>query len=111
HLDERYPDLDDKQRLDTLTKLNNWKFSVVPYSELEDVNLEDENFRFTREIVRATGERTFLRVYNDIYVHPFESEISAALKRLTLSDLPTVGFVRGNGERASASQQDRGYNM
>lgn len=112
HLDERYPDLNDKQRLDTLRKLQNWKFPIVAYDELEKgVRLDSENFRFTREIVRGSGERTFLRVFDDIYVHPFEAEISAAFKRLTLGALPTVGFVRGNGERESESKQDRGYNM
>lgn len=111
-LDRRFPGLNDRQRFDTLSKLYNWSFPVVPYKELgTDADLSKEDFRFVRELVRESGERTFLRVFNDMYVHPFESEITAAFKRLVLDKLPVVGFLTGHGERESNSDKDRGYNM
>ena len=35
HLDQRYPNLDDKQRIDTLRKLNNWKFKITPPEKVD----------------------------------------------------------------------------
>lgn len=111
HLDKTYPTLNEQQRFDTLRKLNNWTFEVVPYKELtHEADLASEGFRFVRLLERASGEKTYLRIYNDMYVHPSEAEISAAFKRLTIA-LPVVGFVTGHGERGSNAEQDRGYNM
>lgn len=110
-LDKQYPGLNAAQRFDTLNKIHNWKFDVAPYQNIsKEVNLEPESFRFVRVLERESGEKTFLRVFKDMYVHPFESEITAAFKRLTMK-LPIVGFVSGHGERRSNGPQDRGYNM
>ena len=49
-------------------------------TQLED--LSGENYRFVRVLERENGRKTFLRIYDDMYVHPFETEISAAFKRL-----------------------------
>lgn len=112
YLNRKYPRLNDDQRIDTLIKLNNWKFPIPPYSAIKnEVDLKDEGFRFVRVLERPGGKRTFLRVFNDIYTQPFESEISAAFKRIVMDKLPTVGFVTGHGERSSSSLQDRGYRM
>lgn len=55
------------------------------------------------------GRNGILRIYDDMYVFPFETEITAAFKRL-LMDLPQVGFVEGHGERDCIKQGDRDYN-
>jgi len=72
-------------------------------------NLKPENNRFVRTIVRENGEKTFLRVFDDMQVHPSEREISAAFKRLVM-ELPQVGFVKGHGERDCIRSGDRDYN-
>lgn len=111
-LDKQYPDLNDKQRLDTINKLYNWKFPIQPYDSIsENVDLNPEDFRFVRQLEYENGRKTFLRIYNDPYVHPFESEITAAFKRLVVNKFPVVGFLTGHGERMSSSETDRGYNM
>ena len=51
------------------------------------MNLSDEYNRFIRVLERGSGEKTFLRVYEDNQKHPHEREISAAMKRLVM-DLP-----------------------
>lgn len=110
-LDRMYPKLNDAQRLDTLKKFNEWKFEISPYSAIrKTVNLEPENFRFVRVLERDNGQKTFLRVYDDMRRQPSESEITAAIKRLVMK-LPVVGFVTGHGERESNGREDRGYNM
>ncbi len=112
HLDQRYPNLSDAERVDTLAKLNNWKFKITPPEEVaKKVNLESEKYRFVRLLERDTGERTFLRIFNDPYKFPFETEITAAMKRLVMDDLPIVGFVTGHGERGCYDASDRGYKM
>ncbi|MBL1409179.1 Gldg family protein [Sphingobacterium faecale] len=111
YLETRFPELNDDERLDSLRLLNNWDFPIKRYDEIADeVDLSGENFRFVHLLERENGERTFLRIFNDMQVHPSEAEITAAFKRLVM-DLPKVGFVRGHGERESASNQDVGYNM
>lgn len=111
HYDKIYPNLNAKQRMDTLNKINNYKFDILPYSEIaKEVDLVPEKFRFVRVLERENGTKTFLRVYDDPYRMPFESEISAAFKRLTMN-LPVIGFLTGHGERASNNAFDRGYKM
>lgn len=109
-LDRQFPTLNPEERLDTLRKFNKWKFDILPYSAIEDqVDLSGEDYRFVRVLERENGRKTFLRVYNDMVRVPTESEISAAIKRLVVDQLPIVGFVTGHGERDSRSSQDRGY--
>lgn len=109
-LDRQFPNLNTEQRLDTLKKFNKWNFDILPYSAIQDqVDLSTEDYRFVRVLERENGQKTFLRVYNDRIRVPSESEISAAIKRLVMDELPVVGFVTGHGERDSKSTQDRGY--
>jgi ABC-2 type transport system permease protein len=110
-LDKQYPRLTDKQRIDTLIKLNNYKFDIVPYSAIAaKVDLAPEKFRFVRLLETDKGKKTFLRIYDDNARLPSEREITAAFKRLTAT-LPTVGFVTGQGERESTNTFDSGYDM
>ncbi len=111
HLDERYPDLNDKQRIDTLIKLSNWKFPISSVEELNTkVDLASEKYRFFRVLERGDGQHAVVRIFEDMFVQPSEAEITAAIKRMVM-ELPTVGFVTGHSERSSTSLQDRGYQM
>lgn len=111
HLDKQYPTLNDQQRMDTLRKIQNFKFPILPYSDIaKEVNLEPELFRFVRLLERENGQKTFLRIFDDPYRMPSEAEISAAFKRLVMK-LPVVGFLTGHGERESNNGYDRGYKM
>ncbi|HEY8387830.1 MAG TPA: Gldg family protein, partial [Parasegetibacter sp.] len=111
HLDRQYPKLNDEQRMDTLRKINNFKFDIVPYKEIEpEVDLSPEKFRFVRLIESEGGQRSFLRIFDDPQRLPSEAEITAAFKRLTM-ELPVIGFLTGHGERSSTNSFDRGYKM
>ncbi|WEK37009.1 MAG: Gldg family protein [Candidatus Pseudobacter hemicellulosilyticus] len=111
HLDKQYPNLSDQQRMDTLKKINNWTFDILPYSEIaKEADLDPEKYRFVRVLERENGAKTFLRVFDDMQRMPSEAEISAAFKRLT-RQLPVVGFLGGHGERESTNGFDRGYKM
>jgi ABC-2 type transport system permease protein len=110
-LDKRYPKLNDRQRMLEYAKSMNLDSNM--YRSPEEIakleNLKPENFRFVRTLVRESGEKSFLRVFDDAQVFPSEAEISVAMKKL-VSDLPNVGFVTGHGERDCIKIGDRDYN-
>lgn len=109
--DKQFPNMNGKQRMDTITKMMNLKFEIKPYEEIkQQVDLSGERFRYVKLLQKGDGKQTFLRMFDDSQVLPSEREITAAFKRLVM-ELPTVGFITGHGERESTSFQDRGYNL
>ncbi len=83
---------------------------MLPPEEIaKEVNLIPENNRLVR-FVEYDGKRTPLRMFDDIFVYPKESEISAALKRL-ISGPAKVGILQGNNERSTQSMEDAGYQI
>lgn len=99
-LQQRYPGLSDEQIVEKLCETMNLnpKMFMKPEEFHKMIDLSDEYNRFIRVLERGSGEKTFLRVYEDNQKHPHEREISAAMKRLVM-DLPKVGFVQGHGMR------------
>ena len=73
------------------------------------IDLSSEGNRFVKLLERENGQKTFLRVYDDMQIFPFETETSAAFKRLVM-ELPMVGFLKGHGERDCIKEGDRDYN-
>jgi len=74
--------------------------------ELED--LTPEEFRFVRIIENEKGQKTALRIFNDMARHPSEAEISAAFRRLT-TDPTQYAFITGHGERDIFNSSDNDY--
>lgn len=112
YLDERFPDLDDKQRMEKLSELNDYKKGMfIPYEEIEKtgVDLSGEKFRFVR-LFENEGRKQFLRLYEDNMRHPSEAEISTALKTF-VAEAPSVGFVTGHDERSIDNMGNRGYGI
>lgn len=109
-LDMRYPDLNFRQRFDTLCKLYDLptKMFKTPEQMKKILDLESEGNRFVRLLEYGNGKKRFLRIYNDQQVDPSESEITTALKTL-IEESPKVGFVVGHNERAIAGIGDRGF--
>ncbi len=109
-LDRNYPNLSDRERMIKMTQ--SWRLDsnmfIRPEEVKKIVDLSPEGNRFVRLLERGNGQKTFLRVYDDPYVHPFESEISAAFKRLVM-ELPQVAFLKGHGERDCIREGDRDY--
>ena len=110
-LDKAYPNLSDRERM--LKRAEIWNLDSNMFMRPEEVrkmvDLRPEGNRFVRLLERDNGEKTFLRVFDDIKRFPFETEISAAFKRLVM-ELPLVGFVKGHGERDCIREGDRDYN-
>ena len=108
--DTHYPDKTWEERAQQLTRA--WKLRFKDFltpnqiSELE--NLVPEEFRFVRFIEDEKGQKTALRIFDDMSKHPSETEISAALRRLTTK--PTkYSFITGHGEREIFNSSDKDY--
>ncbi len=86
----------------------NFNKVLTPEEISNKINLKPEQNSFVRLIERKSGEKTFLRIFDDMTKHPGEREITAAFKRL-VTELPKVAFVQGNGERDIAKNGDRDY--
>ena len=86
------------------------KFSryLSPDQIKQIIDLTPEDNRFVRQVTRESGEKTFLRQFDDMMRDPSEGEISAAFKRMVM-ELPTVGFLTGHGERDMNLYRDRDY--
>ncbi len=112
NLDKRYPNLNDKERMLEYAKTFKLDSSIfkTPAEIRKIENLLPEGNRFVRTLVRDNGEKTFLRVFDDMQVTPSEAEITAAFKRLVM-ELPQIGFVKGQGERECIKAGDRDYSI
>lgn len=110
-LEQQYPQLNEQQMFDTLKRISEWDYKIVPYSDIaRKVDLSAEGYRSVRVVETPDGKKTFLRFFDDATKVAMESEISAAFKHL-VDHLPTVGFLTGQGERSTDDASDRGYNM
>ncbi|WP_162558731.1 Gldg family protein [Robertkochia solimangrovi] len=76
----------------------------------DEIDLASEQNRFVSKITTEAGNSTPLRVYDDMFRFPNESQITAAFKKLT-TELPRVGFVTGHQERDVNDFGSRGYLM
>lgn len=110
--DERFPNLTVEEKFKKMIEINGYDpnlfMSPEEFAKL-GVDLSGENYRFVREI-EYKGKRTFLRVFDDNMIFPTEAETSAALKRLVM-ELPKVGFLSGNGARATDGLGERSYSI
>ena len=110
-VNQNYPASSDAARVGRISKIHELDSNMfMPPEEIRKIiDLEPEEFRMTRVLERENGDKTFLRMFNDMTVYPGETEISAALKRLIMDRLPVVGFLAGHGERDFNNISDRGY--
>jgi ABC-2 type transport system permease protein len=101
--------LSEKDLLDSTMQVNRLDFDVIPYADVDPkVDLASEGFQQVSLIEGSNNKTAWLRTFNDGFVVPMESEISAALKRLN-QKLPVVGVISGNNERSINSNYDNGY--
>ena len=85
--------------------------SYLPEDEVFKMDdISDESGRFVRVIRRGNGQTAILRIYNDTFIHPFEVEITTAMKTL-VDKSPVVAFVTGHGERNCYDYGEKGYGM
>lgn len=109
-LNELYPNLDLKQKAWRVALLNeqNIERFLTPEEIDKRIDLSGEEYRFVRQIERESGEKAFLRIFEDGTRDPREAELSAAMKRLTM-EAPKVYFLTGHGERDIEKAGDKDY--
>lgn len=97
------------QRYCVLTRMDRDEvMSVEEVKKKYEVDLKSEQYRFCRQIRSEDGKTSMLRIFDDIYVHPDESQKSAAFRGL-VKKLPVVAFASGNGEREIEDKGERGF--
>jgi ABC-2 type transport system permease protein len=109
---ERYPNMTDEEIAKKICDIYDWDFDdfLRPEEIRKIIDLSGEKNHFVRQIVRGNGQKTWLRIFDDMYVHPSESEISAALKKMIVK-APKVGFLTGHGERDIKLTGDKNYGV
>ena len=108
----KYPGMTVEEIVADVAKKKNLnpKRLVTAESLKEEIDLKEENYRFVRVIERASGEKARLRLFDDMFHHPKESEISAAMKKM-LVDPVKVGALVGHGERSIKKGGDRDFSI
>lgn len=109
-MDKRFPNKNTEQRAKEYMRIFGLDSNLfqTPEQIRKKIDLSGEENLFVRVLERESGEKTFLRTYNDMMHHPGETEITAAFKRLVMK-LPKVGFLTGHGERNIRQDGDRNY--
>ena len=111
-LEEQYPDMSDEERAKQISENYGVPFSIflAPEKMREIEDLSAEGNKTIRVIERENGQKAYLRFYfqGGWKDSPGEAEISAAFKRL-VSEVPTIGFLAGHGERNIYREGDREY--
>ena len=97
----------DKQ-LNTMVELLRVKEYYSPQEVRQHLDIDTEGKGFVWQLVNEeNGRETCLRIYHDLWKFPFESEISAALKRLVATPVQ-VGVVEGFGGRSIHDKTSKG---
>ncbi|MCL2561275.1 MAG: Gldg family protein [Rikenellaceae bacterium] len=112
-LDQRYPDLNPRQRMVRMMQM--LKIDTMLIKRPEEVgpildDLRKEGNHFVSQIVRENGQKGWLRIFNDNARFPGEREISAVFKRMVM-ELPVVGFFQGHNSRSYTGVGDRAYGL
>ncbi|MDR2414002.1 MAG: Gldg family protein [Odoribacteraceae bacterium] len=109
-VERRYPGLTDLQAVGKISKAWDVDSSLfMPPAEIEKIiDLSVEDYRVVRLLERESGQKSFLRMFDDMTRYPSEAEISAAFKRL-VAPPPVVAFLEGHGERDILDAGSRGY--
>ncbi len=109
-LKRRYPGLNNEQCLEKICEVEDWstKKILTPTQIRKIEDLSGEYNKFVRVIERGNGQKTFLRLYDDNFRYPSETEITAALKRMIVKP-PMVAFLTGHGERSINGVGERDY--
>ncbi|ANI88194.1 ABC transporter [Arachidicoccus ginsenosidimutans] len=94
------------ERMAKIFKINLKRF-LTPDQIHKIINLRPEGNPYIMQL-KYKGKTTFLRLYNDAETFPSETEVSAAIKRLTVK-LPVVAFLQGDYERSPDKIGDRDY--
>lgn len=84
------------------------KDMLTPWQIRKQIDLRVEGNRYVMKL-QWKNRTTFLRVFDDIYTWPSETEVAAALLRLQQATLPKLAFVSSEMERDINKSGERDY--
>lgn len=102
--------LDDRTRMEKIAEIDDLDPAMFISADAlkDEVDLAGENYRFVRRFEYANGKKAFLRLFDDMRIHPSEIEIASALKTL-IDKSPVIAFSTGHGEKSPDNMGDKGY--
>lgn len=111
-LRSRYPGRTDAELADIVCQVSGLRFKDLLNKEQIDqiIDLAPEGYHFIRIVEYGEGQKTILRMFDDMERHPGEAEISAAFKCFVETS-PRVAIISGHGDRTMANRGSRGYNL
>lgn len=103
------PGLNDKQLAEKMIESQDIKIDKLysPEEIKKIIDLKPEQNRVVRT-VEYNGNKTYLRMFDDMFKAPMEKEISASFKRLVIP-APKIVFATGNMERSVEKIGDKNY--
>ena len=103
------PNLTFDETAKEIARLCRVNFSIFKTKEEIDqiVDLAPEHYRFVR-FFELNGQRSALRIFDDIPPLPNDQEYMATFKRL-MGGMPQIGVVKGHGERSIHDGSHGGY--
>lgn len=111
-LEAIYPGTTDKEKMQKVCEslgLKEKMFKTAEQVEAEyGVDLSKEGYHFVRRLTTKDGHVSWLRLFPDSWKHPRETEIAAAIKRLSIGGCK-IGYVTGHGERSIEKLGDREF--
>lgn len=109
-LQEKYPDLSNRERADLICQTVKMDFESVLTPEQIKTRVDLSRFgnQVVRVLERGDGQQDFLPIYKGHCMHPSEKEITAVFKHL-IGQKVRMGFVEGHGERSITNRSFRGY--
>lgn len=108
----KYPGMSEEQIAKEIAKVKGYKNAklVTAESLKDEIDLAEEGYQFVRVIRRQSGEEARLRLFDDMFHHPQEKEISSAMKKM-IKDPVKVATVTGHGERSVKRKSDRDFSL
>jgi ABC-2 type transport system permease protein len=85
-----------------------FKSILSPEQVKKQIDLTGEGNRYLM-VLKWKGRTTRLRIFDDMFVWPGETEVAAALQRLQQATLPKIAFVNSELEREIDKTGDRDY--
>lgn len=112
YLDDLYPGLSDRERAEKICQAKGLDIGMflTPEEIRRKIDLSGEFNHFVRQVEWNGEQKTWLRMYKDMYRFPSEQEVTAALKRLVVKP-PKLSFLTGYGERNSTNKRDSDYSF
>lgn len=107
---KKFPNLSERELANKFCEMEGFDPTILKSkAEIDEMtNLAGEGYTSVREIVGKNGKRAFYRNSGEVDIRFDEVQITTAFRRL-MEEVPTIGFIKGHGERGLTDTDMQGY--